>query len=173
MGRKKIQISRIADERNRQVNNSFLNRFKSFSGDFYKAKIRPDEKGIRAFCALRLRNRPHYFQQVKNSSQISFNPLFSSNKLFQYASTDMDKVLLKYTEYSDPHESRTNSDIVDVSFSNAFQTAHKLLQMLHKKEHKSCDSPDLLQDSYDTTKYSKISNTDYNNAPNLDHMVRK
>lgn len=38
----------------------------------------------------------------------------SSNKLFQYASTDMDKVLLKYTEYNEPHESRTNSDIVEV-----------------------------------------------------------
>jgi len=41
----------------------------------------------------------------------------STNKLFQYASTDMDKVLLKYTEYNEPHESRTNSDIVEVSFS--------------------------------------------------------
>lgn len=40
-----------------------------------------------------------------------------SNKLFQYASTDMDKVLLKYTEYNEPHESRTNSDIVEVSHS--------------------------------------------------------
>ncbi|MGH0188559.1 UNVERIFIED_CONTAM: hypothetical protein FKN15_030394 [Acipenser sinensis] len=38
----------------------------------------------------------------------------SSNKLFQYASTDMDKVLLKYTEYNEPHESRTNSDIVEI-----------------------------------------------------------
>ncbi|KAK7068546.1 Myocyte-specific enhancer factor 2C, partial [Halocaridina rubra] len=37
----------------------------------------------------------------------------SSNKLFQYASTDMDKVLLKYTEYNEPHESRTNNDIVE------------------------------------------------------------
>lgn len=37
-----------------------------------------------------------------------------SNKLFQYASTDMDKVLLKYTEYNEPHESRTNADIVQV-----------------------------------------------------------
>ena len=35
----------------------------------------------------------------------------SSNKLYQYASTDMDKVLLKYTEYDQPHESQTNSDI--------------------------------------------------------------
>lgn len=40
----------------------------------------------------------------------------SANKLFQYASTDMDKVLLKYTEYNEPHESRTNKDIIDVSF---------------------------------------------------------
>jgi hypothetical protein len=26
----------------------------------------------------------------------------------------MDKVLLKYTEYNEPHESRTNNDIVEV-----------------------------------------------------------
>ena len=38
----------------------------------------------------------------------------SSNKLFQYASIDMDKVLLKYTEYNEPHESRTNRDIQEV-----------------------------------------------------------
>lgn len=37
-----------------------------------------------------------------------------TNKLFQYASTDMDKVLLRYTEYNEPHESRTNKDIVEV-----------------------------------------------------------
>ena len=34
-------------------------------------------------------------------------------QLFQYASTDMDKVLLKYTEYDQPHESQTNNDIVE------------------------------------------------------------
>ena len=45
----------------------------------------------------------------------------SANKLFQYASTDMDKVLLKYTEYNEPHESRTNKDIIDVS---AHKSAH-------------------------------------------------
>ena len=39
----------------------------------------------------------------------------SGNRLFQYASTDMDRVLLKYTEYNEPHESRTNKDIVEVS----------------------------------------------------------
>ena len=38
----------------------------------------------------------------------------SANKLFQFASTDMDKVLLKYTEHNNPHESRTNKDMVEV-----------------------------------------------------------
>lgn len=48
----------------------------------------------------------------------------SSNKLFQYASTDMDKVLLKYTEYNEPHESRTNSDIVEVSERRLLTRVH-------------------------------------------------
>lgn len=38
----------------------------------------------------------------------------SANRLFQYASSDMDHVLLRYTEYNEPHESRTNQDIVEV-----------------------------------------------------------
>lgn len=37
-----------------------------------------------------------------------------ANKLFQYASIDMDRILLKYTEYSAPHEHRTNRDIKEV-----------------------------------------------------------
>jgi hypothetical protein len=41
---------------------------------------------------------------------------------FQYASTDMDKVLLKYTEYNEPHESLTNKNIIEA---------------LSKKEHKN------------------------------------
>ena len=39
----------------------------------------------------------------------------SSNKLYQYASTDMEKVLLKYTEYNELHKSLTNKNINDVS----------------------------------------------------------
>lgn len=59
----------------------------------------------------------------------------SANKLFQYASTDMDKVLLKYTEYNEPHESRTNSDIVEVSvivFNYMEGQGYITLQCLHK-----------------------------------------
>ena len=39
----------------------------------------------------------------------------TNNKLYQYASSDMDKVLLKYTEYNDTVVSQTNKDILDVS----------------------------------------------------------
>uniref|UniRef100_A0A3Q4B7P6 MADS-box domain-containing protein n=1 Tax=Mola mola TaxID=94237 RepID=A0A3Q4B7P6_MOLML len=86
MGRKKIQIARIMDERNRHV--TFTKRKFGLMKKAYELSVLCD-------CEIAL---------------IIFN---STNKLFQYASTDMDKVLLKYTEYNEPHESRTNSDIVD------------------------------------------------------------
>lgn len=122
MGRKKIQISRITDERNRQV--TFTKRKFGLMKKAYELSVLCD-------CEIAL---------------IIFN---STNKLFQYASTDMDKVLLKYTEYNEPHESRTNSDIVEA---------------LSKKEHKSstngCDSPEPDQDYALTprteSKYNKI-----------------
>lgn len=49
----------------------------------------------------------------------------SSNKLYQYASTDMDKVLLKYTEYNEPHESLTNKNIIEVSHHFPFQLINR------------------------------------------------
>ncbi|XP_062317644.1 myocyte enhancer factor 2aa isoform X4 [Osmerus eperlanus] len=100
MGRKKIQITRIMDERNRQV--TFTKRKFGLMKKAYELSVLCD-------CEIAL---------------IIFN---SSNKLFQYASTDMDKVLLKYTEYNEPHESRTNSDIVE---------------KLRTKGHNDCASPD-------------------------------
>uniref|UniRef100_A0A9J7XB43 Myocyte enhancer factor 2aa n=2 Tax=Cyprinus carpio TaxID=7962 RepID=A0A9J7XB43_CYPCA len=100
MGRKKIQITRIMDERNRQV--TFTKRKFGLMKKAYELSVLCD-------CEIAL---------------IIFN---SSNKLFQYASTDMDKVLLKYTEYNEPHESRTNSDIVE---------------KLRNKGHNDCASPD-------------------------------
>ncbi|XP_034282906.1 myocyte-specific enhancer factor 2D isoform X4 [Pantherophis guttatus] len=86
MGRKKIQIQRITDERNRQV--TFTKRKFGLMKKAYELSVLCD-------CEIAL---------------IIFN---HSNKLFQYASTDMDKVLLKYTEYNEPHESRTNADIIE------------------------------------------------------------
>uniref|UniRef100_A0A9J7YSQ7 Myocyte enhancer factor 2ca n=1 Tax=Cyprinus carpio carpio TaxID=630221 RepID=A0A9J7YSQ7_CYPCA len=101
MGRKKIQIARIMDERNRQV--TFTKRKFGLMKKAYELSVLCD-------CEIAL---------------IIFN---TTNKLFQYASTDMDKVLLKYTEYNEPHESRTNSDIVET---------------LRKKGLNGCDSPDI------------------------------
>ncbi|XP_038073318.1 myocyte-specific enhancer factor 2C-like isoform X2 [Patiria miniata] len=121
MGRKKIQISRINDERNRQV--TFTKRKFGLMKKAYELSVLCD-------CEIAL---------------IIFN---SSNKLFQYASTDMDKVLLKYTEYNEPHESKTNQEIIE---------------LLNKKENKGCDSPDQDVEGYNCTltprteaKYSKI-----------------
>ncbi|KAM9438135.1 myocyte-specific enhancer factor 2C-like isoform 3-T7 [Salvelinus alpinus] len=104
MGRKKIQIARIMDERNRQV--TFTKRKFGLMKKAYELSVLCD-------CEIAL---------------IIFN---STNKLFQYASTDMDKVLLKYTEYNEPHESRTNSDIVET---------------LRKKGLNGFDSPDIEAD---------------------------
>uniref|UniRef100_A0A7N4PCH7 Myocyte enhancer factor 2A n=1 Tax=Sarcophilus harrisii TaxID=9305 RepID=A0A7N4PCH7_SARHA len=71
----------------------------------------------------------------------------SSNKLFQYASTDMDKVLLKYTEYNEPHESRTNSDIVEIRNGTDRERLRGLPNVLQgcngaagKGEKKYCDT---------------------------------
>nr|XP_048311802.1 myocyte-specific enhancer factor 2C isoform X2 [Myodes glareolus] len=124
MGRKKIQITRIMDERNRQV--TFTKRKFGLMKKAYELSVLCD-------CEIAL---------------IIFN---STNKLFQYASTDMDKVLLKYTEYNEPHESRTNSDIVEA---------------LNKKENKGSESPDP-DSSYALTprteeKYKKI-NEEFDN----------
>ncbi|XP_018110777.1 myocyte-specific enhancer factor 2A homolog isoform X8 [Xenopus laevis] len=100
MGRRKIQITRIMDDRNKQV--TFTKRKFGLMKKAYELSVLCD-------CEIAL---------------IIFN---GSNKLFQYASTDMDKVLLKYTEYNEPHESRTNSDIVET---------------LKKKGLDGCESPD-------------------------------
>lgn len=103
MGRKKIEIQRIGDDRNRQV--TFTKRKFGLMKKAYELSVLCD-------CEIAL---------------IVFN---SQNKLYQYASSDMDKVLLKYTECNEPHESWTNKDILD---------------LIHKKEHRGKsggDSPD-------------------------------
>jgi len=83
MGRKKIKIERISDDRNRQV--TFTKRK---NGLMKKAM----ELSVLCDCEIAL---------------IIFN---TKGKLFQYSSTDMDKILLNYTEYAEPHENRNNSD---------------------------------------------------------------
>ncbi|XP_075036890.1 myocyte-specific enhancer factor 2C isoform X13 [Mixophyes fleayi] len=144
MGRKKIQITRIMDERNRQV--TFTKRKFGLMKKAYELSVLCD-------CEIAL---------------IIFN---STNKLFQYASTDMDKVLLKYTEYNEPHESRTNSDIVETLRKKGLNGCDSPDpdaddSALNKKEHKGLDSSDP-DSSYALTprteeKYNKI-NEEFDN----------
>ncbi|XP_062067891.1 myocyte-specific enhancer factor 2C isoform X2 [Lepus europaeus] len=130
MGRKKIQITRIMDERNRQV--TFTKRKFGLMKKAYELSVLCD-------CEIAL---------------IIFN---STNKLFQYASTDMDKVLLKYTEYNEPHESRTNSDIVET---------------LRKKGLNGCDSPD--PDADDSVGHSPESDDKYRKInEDIDLMISR
>lgn len=83
MGRNKIVIERISHERNRQA--TFTKRK---NGLIKKAM----ELSILCDCEISL---------------IIFNP---QNKLFQYASSNMDRILLRYTEHSEPHRPLTNND---------------------------------------------------------------
>lgn len=63
----------------------------------------------------------------------------SSNKLYQYASTDMDKVLLKYTEYNEPHESLTNKNIIEVHYVERQCDGHNNNPMICKKKKKKIE----------------------------------
>ncbi|KAM7382881.1 hypothetical protein PAMP_002578 [Pampus punctatissimus] len=79
-----------------------------------------------------------------------------SNKLFQYASTDMDKVLLKYTEYNEPHESRTNADIIET---------------LRKKGFNGCNSPE--PDGDDSIDQSPLNEDKYRKTEDLDSLFKR
>ena len=115
MGRKKIQISRIADERNRQVVRHFPPLFTFFRWRLQNVNSVSWRKHMSSRSCAIAKSLSSSLTGTNTLPDFLLTFLCSSNKLFQYASTDMDKVLLKYMEYSDPHESRTNSDIVDVS----------------------------------------------------------
>uniref|UniRef100_A0AAR2LVP4 MADS-box domain-containing protein n=1 Tax=Pygocentrus nattereri TaxID=42514 RepID=A0AAR2LVP4_PYGNA len=129
MGRKKIQIQRITDERNRQV--TFTKRKFGLMKKAYELSVLCD-------CEIAL---------------IIFN---HSNKLFQYASTDMDKVLLKYTEYNEPHESRTNADIIET---------------LRKKGFNGCNSPE--PDGDDSIDQSPLQDDKYRKSDELDILFKR
>ncbi|KAG1081326.1 hypothetical protein G6F42_022990 [Rhizopus arrhizus] len=88
MGRKKIKIQPIKDDRNRQV--TFLKRKHGLMKKAYELSVLCD-------CEIAL---------------IIFN---NNGKLVQYASTDIDKILMKYTEYNEPHESKSNQDFINSS----------------------------------------------------------
>ena len=46
--------------------------------------------------------------------EIAVIMISSNRKLYQYASSNMNSILIRYTEFKDPDESKTNADILDV-----------------------------------------------------------
>lgn len=47
--------------------------------------------------------------------EIAVIMITSNNKLYQYASSNMNSILIRYTDFKDPDENKTNADILDVS----------------------------------------------------------
>ena len=52
-----------------------------------------------------------YELSVLCNCEIGLMMFTPNNKLYQYASDNMDSVLLRYTEFPQPHESKTNADM--------------------------------------------------------------
>ncbi|PVU93485.1 hypothetical protein BB559_003268 [Furculomyces boomerangus] len=146
MGRKKIKIQAITDERNKQV--TFLKR---------KAGLMKKAYELSTLCECEI-------------ALIIFN---SQGKLVQYASTDINTTLLRYTEYDEPHESYNNSDcnqlFIDPTheqklLSNSFTAFDKIIapqnnSPLSNSLNKSHNSTDPNETNSNTINFQK--NTDF------------
>ncbi|XP_065910872.1 myocyte-specific enhancer factor 2C-like [Dysidea avara] len=84
MGRKKIAITRISDERNRQIT-------------FSKRKYGLLKKA--------------YELSILCDTEIAIMMITNNCKLYQYASSNINEFLMKYTEIQEPFESKTNADV--------------------------------------------------------------
>ncbi|KAI8061869.1 uncharacterized protein B0P05DRAFT_557057 [Gilbertella persicaria] len=107
MGRKKIKIQPIQDERNKQV--TFLKRKHGLMKKAY-------ELSVLCNCEIAL---------------LIFN---NNGKLVQYASTDIDQILMKYTEYNDPHESKSNQDFMNNEDNDHWEDGEDDTELQDKKE---------------------------------------
>lgn len=113
VGRKKIRIEKISDERNRQV-------LTLAAPAFFCSSV-----ACLFFLALREVLTQVTFTKRKNGlmkkamelsvlcgCEIALVVFNSNSKLFQYSSTDMDSVLQRYSKMcNDPHEIRNNQDV--------------------------------------------------------------
>ncbi|KAI8331587.1 hypothetical protein BC941DRAFT_456211 [Chlamydoabsidia padenii] len=86
MGRRKIKIQPIEDERNKQV--TFLKRKHGLMKKAYELSV---------LC----------------NCEVAVMVFSSNGKLIQYSSKDMDQLLMKYTQYNGPHEAKNNTDFED------------------------------------------------------------
>ncbi|TPX38019.1 hypothetical protein SmJEL517_g00394 [Synchytrium microbalum] len=90
MPKRKFKIAQITDDHNRQV--TFLKRKAGLMKKAYELSVLCD-------CEVSL-------------------IIFQDSKIVQYNSSDVDRILLRYTQYNEPHESRTNEDFAKLTKSN-------------------------------------------------------
>ncbi|RCH99289.1 Myocyte-specific enhancer factor 2C [Rhizopus stolonifer] len=86
MGRRKIQIQPIKDDRNRQV--TFLKRKQGLMKKAYELSV---------LC----------------NCEVALVIIPANNKIIQYSSSDMDSLLTRYQKAGEPKEKRINEDFVE------------------------------------------------------------
>lgn len=101
MGRNKITIERIPNERNRQVRAHCSPRFvdaeRTLQATFTKRKNGLFKKAMEL--------------SILCDCEIALIVFSSNNKLFQYSTGDIDKILARFTEFSEPRKTVDNQDV--------------------------------------------------------------
>lgn len=117
MGRKKISISKISDDRTRHVR--LIYSFVLFFCFVLNVNVKIFLKvtfNKRKFGIM----KKAYELSVLCDCEVGIIIFNKDNELYQYADTYLDAILLKYTKCTDPHESLTNVDIIEVIIFTQF-----------------------------------------------------
>jgi hypothetical protein len=87
--------------RSKRLRKIELARFFSIVSNYLKVTFSKRKFGLMKKC---------YELSVLCGCEIGLIMFSANNKLYQYASSNMDSVLVKYTDYSTAHEAKTNAD---------------------------------------------------------------
>jgi len=105
MGRKKIAITRISDERNRQVGECKLLNVYIMHTHVPQITFSKRKYGLL---------KKAYELSILCDTEIAIMMITNNCKLYQYASSNINEFLMKYTEIQEPFESKTNADVWQV-----------------------------------------------------------
>lgn len=130
MGRKKISITRLTDERNRQVRRGNLLINPSVTVYLCQITFSKRKAGLL---------KKAYELSILCDVEIAVIMITSNNKLYQYASSNMNSILIRYTDFKDPDENKTNADILDVSGGEG-RKGWEGARVISTIEHPSCVS---------------------------------
>ena len=116
MGRKKITITRIGDERNRQV--CWYNYIACVYNKFIQITFSKRKYGLL---------KKAYELSIVCDTEIAIMMITSNSKLYQYASSNINEFLMKYTEIQEPFESKTNADVWQVGLHVGYMLPLKFM----------------------------------------------